>query len=488
MASDSEILENVEQLMEMGLEGHALLEQLMSIGFSRREAREWVERASKKKEKTSKKETLSETEKEKKEDKEKPKEKAGPDAMEKLFQKGILATVDAKLEKMEKLKKDIDNVVESKVGRQYSVLEKKMETLFEAQRELTMLKIESQLAAKVKEIDSSLDGKIAEIRKLNLAATEDLQKTNAQKMAVSDLMNQVGDKLEGLEAVRKQLSAGAQEKLEELQEEVDGLIFRTEERLEEAENKAAQTLQLEEKITAGLAEQVENQANTILEKRVKDLRMELKEEVMRAKQLSADLSAEKMQDSIAEVKEAINNLEGSKQTTLGDIEKSKQALMEEIEKSKQALLTELEDRVASRADAIFDKKQKELGKKIEELVGDMVLGKKNLGDKMVEIESTMQNLEMFKEQFLEALKKSRTEREDVARVFNTKLKSFNIKADSKINEMDTKIHQIDSITKELARVISELNASRKQPLQPFPDPSIPAEKMKEEKKHSKDKK
>lgn len=505
MASDEEILENVRQLMDMGLQGHALLEELMAIGFSRREAREWIDRAFRVDDTASSSEkSVVEEKQPEKVEKEKPKtgkvpeveskreeKKFDSDTMELLFRKGILATVDSKLERMEKIRKEIDNVIESKVSAQYSVLEKKIETLFSAQRELMLLKMESQLSANVKNIDDTLDSKIEDIRKLNLSSSTDLQKAKAEKMAVSDLMNQVSDKIEGLDLIRRQLLEDTQSKLEELQQKVDGLIFRTEERLEEAENKATQTLQLEEKITSGLAEQVENQANAILEKKVSDLRDELKEETIKIKQLNADLSSEGLKDSVSEIRRSIADFEKLRSDFLDRLEDSRKemenviknlqdGMSDELKKSKKELSdvvsekgNSLEKAVDAKVLSLFDSREGEFVQKMNKRISGLSSGKKGLQEKMVEIDSVMQNLELFKGQFLDSLKQSKLEREDVARVFSQKLIDFDTKTNNKLTLVDSKMHQVDSIMKEISRVVSELNASqtRNSPLS-FPDNPI----------------
>ena len=74
-------------------------------------------------------------------------------SIEKLWEKGILATVDANLSQMQKLRSEIDNVIEAKVTEHYRVMEKKLEALFEAQRELFKFKVDAQIDSKIKEVD-----------------------------------------------------------------------------------------------------------------------------------------------------------------------------------------------------------------------------------------------------------------------------------------------------------------------------------------------
>ncbi|MEK6820911.1 MAG: hypothetical protein AABY11_00740 [archaeon] len=134
-------------------------------------------------------------------------------------------------------------------------------------------------------------------------------------MGIDDLVADLNTKAVQLEETRRAILTDTGEKLDDIQEKVDGLLTKTDERISEVERRAAKTLELEEKITSGLTEQVEVQANRILEDRVKDLRQEMQDEVIQLKKMGVEsgtksgTGSSELQQKIVEAETKLQNLD-----------------------------------------------------------------------------------------------------------------------------------------------------------------------------------
>ncbi|QQR92538.1 MAG: hypothetical protein IPJ89_05330 [Candidatus Iainarchaeum archaeon] len=287
------------------------------------------------------------------------------DSLEKLWEKGIIATVDAKLSQMEALKREVDSVIDSKIAQKTSMQEKKIEILFESQRDLTLAKVDAEMGAKVKQIDDALSQKIEEIKRLNLATQEDLQRIKGQRFIMTDLMSDLTTKTAGLDQFRRTLSDDVARKLDQMQTQVNELLQSSESRLSQAEMKATQTLQLEEKIAAGLAQQVEQQANQILESRVKDLRAQLQDEMSELRKLEMQLSPEQVQQRIAEMNKSIDEQIARVQSQFSS--KEMEARIAKVMEQKQRTILQYLDAEVEKMKADMESKAKSVQEIVSEL-------------------------------------------------------------------------------------------------------------------------
>ncbi|MFH0970015.1 MAG: hypothetical protein V1776_00980 [Candidatus Diapherotrites archaeon] len=451
MPNQEAIVENIRKLKEMGLEDEDLVHELENSGIPKIQAERWV--------RESKNLTTNERPHEENITPKliPPKQETIPtysaprpqESIEKLWEKGILATVDSKLSQMEKLKKELDDVIEKRVNAHYEVMEKKLETLFQAQRELFRFKMDAQMDAKVKDVEEILNQKIDEIRNINTATQEDLQRIKGQKMIITELVADLSTKTKQLEETRREIMDETAKKLEELQEKIDALLDETDERIRGVEHRATKTLELEEKITIGLTEQVETQANRILEDRVKDLRQEIKDEIIQLKKMGADLSSKDIQATLQEF--ANINLEMKK--TKQDIEGMVLRKSTDIDAALEKKMMDVDKIVNTKMETIVTMKEKDFFKRIEEQAGEMATAQRELGQKLLEGETKIQNLDTYTKQFLETLKKANLEREDQLTDFRKKLEEFESRAGEKMALLESRTKQLDIIVSQLSQLM-----------------------------------
>ncbi len=474
MPNHEAIIENIRKLEGMGLHGDELLAQLEAIGIPRIQGERWVRQAHANEKNSSNaqpaqtnspffnEQSSTRTENVMEEKKERtpepmpsrsyvPPAPPQPLATEKLWEKGILTIVDTKLAQMERLKKEIDDIIEQHVDTHYNAMERKLEALFDAQRELYKFKIDAELNAKTKEVEDILDEKIKEIKTINLTTQEDLQRIKGQKMGIDDAMKGLNEQTHALDVTKKTILHDVGEKLEELQEKVDEMMSETETRVHEVEARATKTLELEEKITSGLGDQMEQQANKILDERIDDLRMDIKKEIIELKKMGADLASKDIQAVIREFSEMNVKLEGSKK----EIDAIAEQKTREMDKMMSQKMLEIDKIVNTKMETIVTQKEQSFFKKIEDQTNELSSVKRELGQKLLETETRLQNLDVFQKQFIEILRKSTVEREEVSTILKKKVEAFDAKADEKIAIIDQRLKQLDAVVGELAQLLTQ---------------------------------
>lgn len=481
MPNQEAIIANIRKLESMGLHGEELITQLDQLGIPRFQAERWIREAHQTNTMQAQPTTTqtitntpprttpagNEAPRAPSSAYVTPNPPSSPLATEKLWEKGILSTVDAKLGQMERLKKEIDDVLEERIQAHYNSMEKKLEALFDAQRELYKFKMDAQLDAKTKEVEDILDQKINEIKTINLSTQEDLQRIKGQKMVIEDMAKDFSEKTTALETTRKAIISEAGEKLEEIEDKVNEMISETEKRVREVENRATKTLELEEKITSNLSVQMEEQANKIVEEKVADLRMEIKKEIVELKKLGADLASKDIQEVVEEFKEMNTKLEGTKKGIDELLEQKTRAIDLAMDKK----LNDVDKIVNTKMETIVKEKEQTFSKKVEVQSMDVNSLKKELGQKLLETETRLQALDGFQKMFLETLKKSNAEREELSTILRKKIETFDARADEKISIIDQRLKQLDVVVGELGNLLIQLKTQQGTP--PKPATAVP---------------
>jgi chromosome segregation ATPase len=248
----------------------------------------------------------------------------------------------------------------------------------------------------------------------------------------------------------------------------------TEARVQNVENRATKTLELEEKITSNLSVQMEEQANKIVELKVEDLRMEIKKEIVELKKLGADLASKDIQEVVQEFKEMNTKLDKTKK----GIDELLEQKTRDIDKAMDQKLNSIDKIVNTKMETIVKEKEQTFTKKVEVNAMDVNSLKRELAQKLLESETRTQALDSLQKQFLETLKKSNAEREELSTMLKKKVETFDARTDEKISIIDQRLKQLDVVVGELGNLLTQLKtqqtASRNtQPSIPQPAPEAP---------------
>ncbi len=85
---------------------------------------------------------------------------------------------------------------------------------------------------------------------------------------------------------------------------------------------------------------------------------------------------------------------------------------------------------------------------------------REIGQKILEIETTMQNLDLFKKQFLDIVKKANQEREDETIQLKKKMDSFDARANEKIELVEMRLKQLDAVVSQLSQLLVQMQGQQ----------------------------
>ncbi|MEM4364217.1 MAG: hypothetical protein QXS90_03000, partial [Candidatus Diapherotrites archaeon] len=176
------------------------------------------------------------------------------ESLNELWEKGILATVDARLTEMQKIKEELDNIIDSKIAEKFKVEAKKFDAVFDSQVQIFNAKLNAKLDSKLNEISKVLEAKAKELEDANSLVQEALNKLNAEKKLNAEILNSINDKLNNIDTLRSQLSSEMNVFFETNNSKFNDFLAESVRKRDEIEARITRSLQLESKITEGLIE------------------------------------------------------------------------------------------------------------------------------------------------------------------------------------------------------------------------------------------
>jgi len=179
------------------------------------------------------------------------------DDFAKIWEKGILTTVNQNLEKMQKIQKDIDSELKKRSGSIAKKEIEKIQVLFESQRALTLEKVDSRLEEKAKELDSMLDAKIQELKSVSREIKKDIAELEKLKQKQKTGLAEIESQLSGLSDSKDRLVAEMNSELLKSKAKVEEFLANAEEKINDIDRRVSQTLELESNIVESLSKNAE---------------------------------------------------------------------------------------------------------------------------------------------------------------------------------------------------------------------------------------
>ncbi|MCX8158213.1 MAG: hypothetical protein N3D73_00950 [Candidatus Diapherotrites archaeon] len=265
-----------------------------------------------------------------------------------LWERGILSTVDAKLEEMKKIKEDINNIIEQKIK---NILDKEMRAtnaLIESEIETANKRIDATLNRKVNEINVLIDRKIEELKQINLETKDSLKKIEMQKSLNQSLLTEIENKLLQLEKIKETLIRDVNKEIIEAQTKVEDFLKDSLEKREALDNRINRALELESKIVEGLFEDAKNKIDKLELSKSTELESKIDTKLKELEILESKISPEVVEKRLEEIHQEISN-------DLLELFKTQQ---KDLESFKLNLLSEFNQKLSEEKSNINDKLSK----------------------------------------------------------------------------------------------------------------------------------
>jgi hypothetical protein len=389
-----------------------------------------------------------------------------------LWEKGILATVDAKLTEMERIRDELDKVLDQKISEKMKVEIKKVEAVLESERALFYNKIDSHLESKAEELKNVIAAQSKQLQDVNAKAADILSKIQVEKKFNAELLNSLNEKIASIETLRSQMLS----QLNQAQME-QGLKFKTfmdesAKRREELEARISRALQLESKIAEGLIEDAKNRIETMrldkdaeLSKKINDKVKEIDDIIAKLDPKGVVESAKRIKVLDEQITKKISEIDALLEKKFSDvdrkIEESISEMQSALEKAEDERFAELKEEYSQAMDEMFsqeleiwDKKIKSKEEEIEKLKEQIDVEKFN---------AALESLDLFKDQFVNTISKSIDDYNKAKKELAEKVIARDKAINDYLKRIDSKLAELSEfqqkLSKEFAATLDKLESS-----------------------------
>ncbi len=210
-----------------------------------------------------------------------------------------MATVDAKLSEMQRLKSEIDLLIEEKVREKVRFEAKKFESVIESQRALFGSRLEAHLEQKAEEVKKVVEARASQLGDIHERVQDELAKIQSEKKIGTELLNEINDKLESLDAVREQLVADTNAAVAHGQSSFREFMADSERQRAEIEARTSQAIQLESKVTEGMIEDVKQRIESLKLEKEQELTARVEGTIRHIEEMAAEVDVRGISELIA---------------------------------------------------------------------------------------------------------------------------------------------------------------------------------------------
>ncbi len=280
------------------------------------------------------------------------------DDLSKLWEKGILLTVNEALQEMKKIRLDLNKVLDEKIRIETEKELKKVKALQESQQVLIMHKMDAALQKKSDEVNELIDEKIKFLAKSSKDIQAQTEKLEAKRQVEKSLFEQLSAQLADLKKNKDYVVSEFNSELIKARSAVQEMLDDAEKKIEEIDARANKTLELESTIAEGLVKDARLKIETISVEKSGELERTLKKEIAEIEKIKSVVKMDELQPKLNELKKSIADLDLFKQQFARVIETN----VEKFNKQAKIIndtLVKFEEQQNSRIKAI-DAKIKEL--------------------------------------------------------------------------------------------------------------------------------
>jgi chromosome segregation ATPase len=341
--------------------------------------------------------------------------------LSKLWEKGILAAVDQKLNEMKAIKSNLDGVIAKKADEIAKKEVDKMRVLFESQQSLFLEKVNAQLEKKAREVEQVIDQKIAEMGAASKELQREISALEKARAEHKGVLEEAKAKLAALDGTKNRLVSEMNSELIKAKSSMQEFMDSSQEKVREMDDRVNKTLEVGMSVIEGLKADAEAKLQQMAAEKGKGIESEV-----RARLDALDDTRMAFESQVKEHLQKIASMEKSLSS----------GLREEVHNSVKAEVA-LEIRKLQEARRAFEK---QLGDRLMQLDALRAAIQKEFSPEM--FRQQMEDLEVFKRQFIKVI-------ETNVGKFNQAIQRINAQARALEDQINKRIRLIDSKIKEL---------------------------------------
>ncbi len=362
----------------------------------------------------------------------------------KLWEKGILATVDARLGEMERLKKEIDAIIDKKVQEATEKEVKKIKALMDAQKTLLINKVDTSLAQRTKEITDVIDNRINELKRVSKLTEDSLAGLEAQKKSHGQLIASIDEKSASLEKLKSDLISDMNASLIESQSKIESFLKESEKKRAETDARINRTLQLESKITEGLLTDAQQKIDKMALEKSDELALEVSTTMKEMKEIRDQIDPKLLLSKVNELNELKSKLIELNKVQLGKMDQFKI----DAKKFNRAELDVFKKEAKLHLDGLFNSQMASWTKELRQKEKEVDELKEQID--LERISATMQDLDVFKQQFIKTIEKNVAEFNKAKRELAERMKKRDQAIEYRLKAIDMKTAELTEFEKNFA--------------------------------------
>jgi hypothetical protein len=255
----------------------------------------------------------------------------------KLWEKGILATVNNRLEEMKELKEEIDSVLDQKIEEATRREMEKIKVLFDSQRTLLVSKVDAEIETKAKGFVDMISLKLKEMREINRGISGQIEQLEqAQQKAKADEESLL-QRLEEVDKVKQGLVASLNSEIIKSKTDSKAFVEEMNQKLSQMDDRINKTLELENQIVEGLVRDAEQRVEKMMELKSEEVSKAASAKLDELKQMKAGFESEqqkKLQEIEAQFKDSMAALDNQIKQRLAKLDELQDAVTVELDPKK----------------------------------------------------------------------------------------------------------------------------------------------------------
>jgi len=409
----------------------------------------------------------------------------GDKSMAELWENGILATVNSKLNEMEKIRMELDSILDKKISLKVGYESKKIGTILESQRTLFNSKIDSHLELRADELTKVVEARAKSLEDIHSKVQEEFIKVQSEKAFNTELLNTINEKTASLEGIKNQMISDTNTSLINTESKFNEFMTESKSKRAELEARVNRALQLESKITEGLIQDAKHKIDSLTLAKEDELTKKVQVKLHEFEEMVEKVDPQGINDMLVKLKELEKQIVTRQKEIDVDFEKKNDENESFIDNKFSELGKEFDSfkkQISKIEDSNVDELRKEYSANIDDLfVKNLVAWNKQLKEKETQVDvlvekidlekfnATMDSLDLFKQQFVNTINTSIQDYNKSKRELSQNIIERDKAINSYLKKIDAKMQHLTDFEKKFAISVSELIDS------------IPEEKLKKKK-------
>ena len=265
--------------------------------------------------------------------------------LNRLWEKGILVTVDQKLNEMKKLRSEIDAILDAKIKASVGKELEQEKLIFESQQKLMVANVNSKLDSKVGEITELIDAKIHEMKTLNESVRENMLQLEKKEAQYKITFDEIESKMTDLQSTKQKLVQDLTAEMIKNKSDAQEFLENATSKMQEIDERVSRTLELESNIAEGVVKDANDKIDKIALEKTEQIKADVDVEMQALRILRDKVNPERINKQLDTFEEISKRLAEEQKIVFKGLDSRIESALKDFDKSAQERLDEKEGKL-----------------------------------------------------------------------------------------------------------------------------------------------